>query len=139
MLTPLAHRYLLVSPSLSPSYFPSSSPNSRAWILEATTTPTKLQAKLQRHAPSRGHVAHRYVKPLSWPTAPIARKDKCHARSPALGNAQPRGGSGKSTVWMCLNIHPKKMTNNLIQIQALPSTGGFPRVRETREVFCGWF
>lgn len=49
---------------LSPSLFLIPSFYSRAWILEAPTTTPKHQTKLQCHAPSRGHVAHRYGKPL---------------------------------------------------------------------------
>lgn len=44
-------------------FLPLPSPLSRARSLEAPTTTPKQQAKLQRHAPSRGHVAHRYGAP----------------------------------------------------------------------------
>lgn len=60
-LTPLSGAPLMC---LSPAPFPIPSPNSRAWSLEAPTTTAKQQAKLQCHAPSRGHVAHRYGSPL---------------------------------------------------------------------------
>lgn len=47
-----------------PSPLPIPSPHSRARSLEAPTTTAKQQAKLQRHAPSRGHMAYRYGTPL---------------------------------------------------------------------------
>lgn len=69
----------------------------RAWSLETPTAAPEQQAELQRHAPRRGHVAHRYG-------APLLAQQRCRLRAcphrqrhdPCIWEFSGRGGAVRS-------------------------------------------